>query len=193
MTRKTIVAFSTVVIAAGLLVQAGRADARMLGGGGGRLMLGGFQRPMMQPTGPMRGGFAVAPRQQRFWPTVGNFEVKQPAGTRAGVYDFPGRYAQRFDGVDKGGPAHGVGSNQTITIHGNRTDNINVPAAPRPSSPYFDGGGFQGGVGVATSGKSSTWVRMAQPHTSAGSTQRHVRHRGFAIVDRTSMQVWPSR
>jgi hypothetical protein len=192
MRRKTVVAFSTFVVAAGLLAPASEAAARMMGGPmGGRIMAGGFQRPMMQPMGPMRGSFAVAPQRQRFWPTVGNFEVKKPTGTRAGVYDFPGYYAQRFDGVDKGGGARGVGLNRSVTIHGSRTENIGRSAAGTGSSYLLDGGGFRGGVGVAASGKSSTYLRMGQPHTGAGSAQSQVRHRGFAIVDRSAMQVWP--
>ena len=140
-------------------------------------MMGGF-RPMMQPVGPMRGGFATAPRARGFWPTVGNFEVRRPP-SKFEVYDYPGAYAGRFDGVNKGGSGRGVGSNETITIHGNRTEKTG-------SGFLVDGGGFRGGVGVATSGKSSTWIRMGQPHTGASSS-RHIRHRGFSIVDRTNM------
>jgi hypothetical protein len=35
-----------------------------------------------------------------------------PNGGKHAPYDFPGVYAQRFDGIDKGG------KNETITIHG---------------------------------------------------------------------------
>lgn len=44
-------------------------------------------------------------------------------------YDFPGEYAQRFDGVDKGG------KNESITIHGryDLAHRLHRGAAPRPA------------------------------------------------------------
>ena len=35
------------------------------------------------------------------------------------IYDYPGEYAQRFDGVDASGTA--VGGNQAITVGGSRS------------------------------------------------------------------------
>jgi hypothetical protein len=170
---KTVAAACLLSIATTILTApATPADARMLGAGG---MMGGFARPMVQPMGPMRGSLTGAPRARGFWPTVGHFEVKRPPSAR--TYDYPGRYAGRFDGVDKGGASRSVGSNETITIHGGRTETVG-------SGFLRDGGGFRGGVGVAASGKSSSWIRVSQPHTT-GSAPRHIRHRFFAIVDRT--------
>jgi hypothetical protein len=174
---KAIALLCTIAVAAVLTAQPTEADARMLGMGGSRMM-GGFHRPMLQPTGPMRSGLTVAPRPRGFWPTIGNFEVKR-SPARLEVFDYTGRYQQRFDGGTKGGAARGVGSNETITIHGGRTETTG-------SGFLLDGGGFRGGVGVAASGKSSTWIRVSQPHTGTGSASRHVRHRMFAIVDRTN-------
>jgi hypothetical protein len=177
---KAVAALCTLAVAAALTAQTSQADARMGGRGGGRMM-GGFQRPMMQPAGSVRGSVAVAPRTRGFYPTVGSFEVKRPPSAR--IYDYPGAYAGRFDGVDKGGSARSVAANETITVHGNRTEKIGGSAGEAPSYPYD---GFRGGVGVASSGKSSTWIRMWQPHAGAASS-RHIRHRGFSIVDRTQM------
>jgi hypothetical protein len=171
---KTIALFCAIATAA-LIAQPSQTEARMLGMGGGRMM-GGFHRPMLQPMGPMRGGLTVAPRTQGFWPTVGNFEVKR-SPAKLEVYGHTGRYQQRFDGATKRGSAQGVGSNETITVHINRTETVG-------SGFLRDGGGFRGGIGVAASGKSSTWVRVGQPHTT-GPAPRHIRPRFFAIVDRT--------
>jgi hypothetical protein len=171
---KAIALFCTIAVAAAVTAQPTEAEARMLGGS--RLM-GGFHRPMLQPMGPMRGGLTVAPHTRRFWPTIGHFEVRR-SPSRLEVFDYTGRYPQRFDGGTKGRSAQGVGSNETITVHGGRTETVGSPF-------LLDGGGFRGGVGVAASGKSSTWIRVSQPHTT-GSSPRHIRHRMFAIVDRTN-------
>jgi hypothetical protein len=173
---KTIALFCTIATAAALTAQPTQADARMLGMGGGRMM-GGFHRPMLQPTGPMRGGHTVAPHTRAFWPTVGHFEVKR-SSSRLEVYDHTGRYQQRFDGATRRGSVQGVGSNETITVDINRTETVG-------SGFLRDGGGFRGGVGVAASSKSSTWIRVSHPHTT-GSAPRHIRHRSFSLVDRTN-------
>jgi hypothetical protein len=174
---KTIALFCTLATTAALTAQPSQADARMLGMGGGRMM-GGFHRPMLQPAGPMRGGLTVPPRTRGFWPTIGNFEVRRPP-SKLEVYDYTGRYQQRFDGGTKGGSGQSVGSNQTITIHGNRTE-------MGGSGFLLDGGGFRGGVGVAASGKSSTYIRVSQPHTGGGSPPSRLRYRWSSIVDRTN-------
>jgi hypothetical protein len=154
---KTIALFCTIATAAALTAQPTQADARMLGMGGGRMM-GGFHRPMLQPMGPMR-GLTAAP-------------------SRLEVYDYTGRYQQRFDGATRRGSVQGVGSNETITVDINRTETVG-------SGFLRDGGGFRGGVGVAASSKSSTWIRVSHPHTT-GSAPRHIRHRSFSLVDRTN-------
>jgi hypothetical protein len=175
---KTVAAACLLSIAATVAAPATAADARMLSSGG---MMGGFGRPMVQPMGPMRHGLTVVPRARGFWPTVGNFEVKRPPPAQG--YDYPGYYAGRFDGIGNGGTARGVGSNETITVHGGRTETTGGSGA------LFNGG-FRGGVGAASSGKSSSYIRMFQPHTGSSSS-RHVRHRGFSIVDRTNLNRWP--
>jgi hypothetical protein len=50
----------------------------------------------------------------------------------SGLYDFPGGYAGRFDGVSPGAEQKGgIGANETLTVGGNRTTAVGAqPGAP---------------------------------------------------------------
>jgi hypothetical protein len=60
-----------------------------------------------------------------------------PAAAQSGLYDYPGGYAGRFDGVSPGAAKQKgqAGANQTVTVEGKRTISVGAGAKRRTSDP----------------------------------------------------------
>jgi hypothetical protein len=77
------------------------AVVKDLGGDRGRLGLSGLA---LQQIASQRALSSAADRSVlAVWLTIGFFESVGHSSENWEVYDYPGEYAQRFDGVDKGG------------------------------------------------------------------------------------------
>lgn len=95
-----------------------------------------------------------------------------PAAAQSGLYDYPGEYAGRFDGVSPGATTKKgqVGANQALTVGGNRTIPVGGRAKRGTSDPDRPVvlGTVPNPKGQAK-GAGSRYPRMSQPPAGASS------------------------